>query len=350
MNINDKAITIYDIAREAEVSPATVSRVLTGKAKVRQDKADRIRKVMDDLDYHPNLMARNLQASESKTLGVILPDISNPFFAEFFLEVESYALTLGYTVYLCNTMNNAYQELGNVESIYLQSLLERRVDGILFMGGRINDKNHSEEQIEEMRITCSKVPLIMINGRMNGVDSYIVKTDERAGFIQMVEYLISKGHRDLALIGGIKGMLPADLKIRAFHDLMKKKGLSTKEEWILPGGFSIESGEEMFDQILGLKEKPSAIVCMNDSVAIGVLRRALKEGIKIPDEMSISGFDNISIAAHLFPSLSTVSHNFPALARKALDAFLDIKAGKKTAKISVMPMELLIRESTGPLS
>ncbi|MCG8385439.1 MAG: LacI family transcriptional regulator [Cytophagales bacterium] len=343
--MSDKSITVYDIAERAGVSPATVSRVITGKARVREDKAERVREAMEALAYRPNLMARNLQTRESKTLGVILPDISNPFFSEFYLELEREALTRGYTMFLCNTMNNSFQELGDVESLYLRSLVERRVDGIVFMGGRINttkpDKAHAQEMID----IADQVPLVMVNGRMPGMDGYLVKTDERAGIIAMIEYQIAQGHKELALLGGFSGMVPADLKIRAFKDVIKKHDLPLRNQWIIPSGFSVQAGEQAIATILKLGRRPSAVVCVNDYVAIGVLRGALEAGLAIPDDLSISGFDNISMTAHTYPALSTVSHDFPTLATKTVDTLLALKAGQAPAKKTELPMQLVIRES-----
>jgi len=345
--IKDKNITIYDIAREAGVSPATVSRVLNGKVRVREDKLRRVQEVMDAFDFHPNLMARNLHTQESKTIGVILPDISNPFFSQYFVELERYALTKGYTMYLCNTMNNAFKDLGDVESLYLNSLLERRVDGIIFMGGRINARRISPLHVEELKSIAAKIPLVFINGRAPGVEAHIVRTHERNGFMDMVEYVISQGHRSIALAGGIDGIITSDLKYRAFNDVLKKNHLEINPEWMLPEGFSIEAGETIIKTLLKAKPRPTAIVCVNDFVAMGILRGAQNAGLQIPSDLSVSGFDNIALSEHFYPSISTVSHRYEVLAQKTVDVLLTLMAGGQCARETTLAMELVLRESIG---
>lgn len=341
----DKAITIYDIAKVVGVSPATVSRVLSGKAPVKEETARKIREVIKELDYQPNLAARNLQTNESRTLGMILPDISNSFFSEIFIEVERYALTHGYSLFLCNTMNNSYNDMGDVESLYLRSLMARQVDGILFMGGRINDRVNNQAQIEEMNSIAKRIPLILLNGSMKGIDGFVIKTDERDGFLQLLEHVISLGHRDIALIGGTPGIQPSDLKFRAFKDVMKKHDLPINEQWMLTDSFSMDSGEKLITQILSLHKRPSAVLCINDYVAVGALRGAQRAGVKIPQDISICGFDNISMTEHVYPSLTTVSHDFVQLAKTSFDTFLAVRDGNNTPKSIILKMKLIVRES-----
>jgi len=345
----DKTVTIYDIARKAGVSPATVSRVLTGNARVNPAKKELIHRVMEELNFHPNQMARTLQSRETRTIGVILPDISNPFFSEYFVEAERIAMQKGYTMFLCNTMNNAYNDLGDAESVYLNTLLERRVDGILFMGGRINESRPSEEHSEEILRISEKVPMVLVNGRMPGVDNYRVRTNERDGIIQVIEHLISRGHENIALLGGYKGVITADLKVRAFRDVLKKHGLKVREDRIVSGGFSIEDGERMVADLLKEPDRPTAIVCISDFVAIGVLQGALKAGLRVPEDLSITGFDDINISAHYVPSITTVSHNFERLAGRSLEVLFKVIAGEKVPRETTLPMDLIVRESTGSL-
>lgn len=345
MDSNSKEVTIYDIAKKANVSAATVSRVITGSAKVKPATEAAVRSVMKELDYQPNLIARTLQVRETKTIGVILPDVSNPFFAEFFSEFEKIALENSYTVYLCNTLNNDLGGIENTESLYLRSLMERRVDAIVIMGGRINDTHNPQEKIDEMNNILKRCPIIMVNGRMKDVDAYIVKTDERAGFIMILEELITAGHKNIALLGGVNKMIPSDLKVRAFKDICKKREITIDKDFIITKGFGINDGEEMFSELLKLNKLPSAIMCINDNVAIGVMRSALKSGYKIPDDITIVGFDNISLSQYLYPSLTTVSHNMRNLAKTTFEKILDIKAKKKTKKVTTLPMSIVRRES-----
>lgn len=345
MDSNTKEVTIYDIAKKANVSAATVSRVITGSAKVKPATEAAVRSVMKELDYQPNLIARTLQVRETKTIGVILPDVSNPFFAEFFSEFEKVALENSYTVYLCNTLNNELGGIENTESLYLRSLMERRVDAIVIMGGRINDSVNPQEKIDEMNSIIKRCPVVMVNGRMKDVDAYIVKADERSGFLMMLEELFNAGHNNIALLGGIPKMIPADIKVRAFKDYHKKRDVEFDSELIITKGFGVEDGETMFQELLDTGKIPSAIMCINDNVAIGVIRKALKANFRIPEDITIVGFDNISFSQFLYPSLTTVSHNMKNLAKTSFEKILDIKAKKKTAKVTTLPMSIVYRES-----
>jgi DNA-binding LacI/PurR family transcriptional regulator len=223
-------ITIYDIAKMAEVSVSTVSRVLNGKSVVNEQTRKKVLNIMARHNFQPNRLAQSLLKKESMTIGCILPDITNLFFSTVFLQTELYAAEFGYTMLLCNSLNNR-----EMESSYLRVLLERRVDGMLFMGGRINDSQPCPELVQEMQTIVERVPLVMINGKMSDVDAYVVQADENQGFTDLIQYLYNIGHRKMALIGGIAGVTPTDVKTCAFHKAVETLGLLTHPTtwWLL---------------------------------------------------------------------------------------------------------------------
>ncbi|MBO1513782.1 LacI family DNA-binding transcriptional regulator [Metabacillus bambusae] len=333
-------ITIYDIAKEANVSPATVSRVLTGNAKVRPQTMRKIVEVIEKYNFRPNSLARSLLYKQSKMIGFILPDINHPFFSTLVQKSEAHALELGYTSFLCNTMNSSENE-----SKYLQSLIEKQVDGIIYLGGRINDTDTDEDYAEEMKNVMKRIPVVFVNGQMAGVDAHIVRTDEESGIIKLVELLINLNHKKIGFVGGLKGISSTEVKKSAFIKTIKSKGLEVKEEWVLDGGFNIESGEEVAAQLLYLRERPTAVVCVNDLVAIGVIKVLTKFGLQVPENISVVGFDDVYLAKYYPPGITTVSQNYDLLGQTAINILVDLINEKEAEKETVVPTSLVLRDS-----
>lgn len=348
----NRPVTVYDIARQAGVSPSTVSRVITGAAPVAADKEARVRAVMSRVDYQPNGYARGLLKRESRVLGMILPDISNPFFSRLFLEMERQARATGYVLLLGNTLNAGGPEMGDPERLYLRRMVEHRVDGVIYMGGRVNTVEPDPGVADDMARVAARVPLVIVNGHMPGTAIRRVNADEASGMRQLVDHLHGLGHRDLALVGGRAGTTPWEIKRRAFMDALAAHGLSCPDSRILPLGFDFEAGVEAFRRLRGDDGRrgggPSALLGVNDNVAIGVLRQALAAGCRPPAEFSVTGFDDIPMAGWFLPALTTVSQNFGGLARAAVATLVDLIEGRDAPAESVVPVRLEIRQSSGP--
>lgn len=344
-----KALTVYDIAEEAGVSPATVSRVLTGNANVSPKKREKIQAIIDKYNFKPNALARSLIKKESKMIGMILPDITNPFFASVFLEAEKYAVSLGYTILLCNSMNDNFMNMNHLESLYLKTLVEKQVDGIIMMGGRINDSKTVKEYADEVLEIMEKVPVVMINGKMAGVDCYKVNADEKHGIEQLIDYLYRLGHRRIGFVGGMQGITSNDIKIKAFLSTIKEYDILCKKEWILNGTFSIESGAECMNKLLCSRDLPTAVLAVNDFEAVGALKAAKKRGFKVPDDISITGFDDSYVSDIVAPAITTVSQNNSELGRTAVDIILKVSNGEKVKKDYTIATNLVIRDSCSPV-
>lgn len=338
---DENSITVYDIADEAGVSVSTVSRVLNNSAPVKEKTRARVIKVMDKYNFQPNALARSLSKKRTKTIGFILPDITNPFFSEVYVKAERAALDLGYSIFLSNTMNDS-----EVESIYLKTLVEKQVDGIIFMGGRVNETRTDVRFAEEMKVIMKKTPIVMINGEMEGVDCYRVKTDEADGFRKGLNYLLSLGHKEIALVGGIKGITSTDIKLDIFGQYVESAQIATKEEWIIESGYSIEGGYEAFKRLLSLVDLPTAIIAINDFIAIGIIKAAKEMGLQIPQEVSIIGFDNIYLTTIVLPAITTISHNYQELAAKAVHIIDGVNNNQVYEKEHFFDSELIIRESS----
>ncbi|MDX8045312.1 LacI family DNA-binding transcriptional regulator [Gracilibacillus sp. S3-1-1] len=336
-----KSITIYDIANESNVSPSTVSRVLTGNERVKPETKRKVLEVIEKYNFRPNSLARSLLYKQSKMIGIILPDINHPFFSMLVQKMEAKALELGYTTFLCNSMNDPENE-----STYLQTLLDKQVDGILFLGGRINEVDSNEIYVAEMNNTMEQVPVVFVNGRMDNVNAHIVKTDESAGMYEIIDLLWNFKHRKIAFLGGLKGVSSRKIKLEAFHDAMTRHSLEINDDWILDGDFDIESGEELAKQLLYMKDCPTAIVCVNDFVAIGVIRTLQQFDIRIPDDISVIGFDDIYLAKYFPPGITSVTQNYNQLGAKAVETLVELINGKRPEKEWTIPTKLVVRGSS----
>lgn len=339
-----KQITIYDIAKLANVSVATVSRVINGTAPVKHSTREKIERIIQQHQFQPNAMARSLLKKETGIIGIIVPDLTNPFYTEVLEGAEQEALTTGHTFLLTNSVGD-YQK----ESQYLSIMREKRVDGMVFLGGRINLKAANEELDQELIQHASLIPTVLVNGTVKGNVLTRVATDEYAGACMAVQYLIDCGHTHIGFLGGELHMSTTSTKLRAFKKTLRDAGLDVREEWILTDSFSIDSGREKMNTLLQLAEKPTAVLCVNDFVAIGAIKTAIDQEVSIPDEMSIVGFDDIPLSHHFIPEITTVSQEANELGRTAIQVLQKLMNHEKVKKHTVIEPKLIVRKSSAPI-
>ena len=338
-----KNVTVYDIAREANVSVATVSRVLNDTAPVKASTRERILAIIKKYQFQPNALARSLISKATGMIGMILPDITNPFFPEVFKGAEVEARANGYTFFLCDTEGD-YQR----ESEYLSILKEKRVDGIIFLGGRINLARCSRELAEEVAELSKQIPVVLVNGNLPSGRLHRVMTDEAAGAELAAQHLIDLGHRDIAFIGGFAHMSTTAQKVRAFVRKMKEHGLPVRKEWLLHGDFSVESGKRLMGKLIAMKERPSAVLCVNDFTAVGAVKEAVGQGLRIPDDISVVGYDDTHLSTAIIPELTTVAQQTYELGKQAVQVLHRLINGEKTKKVTLLRPQLIVRQSTGP--
>ncbi|MEH7307958.1 LacI family DNA-binding transcriptional regulator [Neobacillus drentensis] len=336
-------VTVYDIAKEAEVSVSTVSRVLNGTAPVKESTREKIMALINKYQFQPNALARSLTKKETKMIGVILPDITNPFFPEVFWGVENEANSKGYTFFLCNTSGQP-----ELESQSLTILREKQVDGIIFMGGRINLSNCSQELAKEVEDIAKKIPIVLVNGNLPGSSLHRVIIDEGKGAEMLTHHLIDLGHNDIAFFGGYNYVSTTTQKVKAFKKMMKANGLKVPNEWILYGDFSMDAGKKMMAEILKKEKIPTAIFCVNDVTAVGAVKVAVEAGLKIPEDMAIVGFDDTILAITVIPELTTVSQKSLELGKNAVNVLHKLINNEKVKKVTVIEPKLVIRNSTLP--
>lgn len=332
-----KAPTIYDVARHAGVSVSTVSRVLNGRQSVDSQLRERVQHVMDHLRFRPNRIAQNLYHNRSNVLGCVLPDITNPYFAQLFLELETYAFERGYSVLLGNTASRL-----ELERTYLRTLAEQQVDGILLLGGRTNTCGVTEADVRDVHELVERLPIIAVNGDLPGaavVSS--IKSDEEQGARQLLDLLQRRGHARVAFLGGQADVTSTIEKLRAYREVFADQ----PQEWTQLTGLTPDAGERALRGVLSGPSRPTAAVCVNDLVAFGVLAAAREHGVKVPEALSVTGFDDISLAHTTFPRLTSVSHNYAQIAREAIDHMIAaIERQAPPRHVSVAPV-LVERDS-----
>ncbi|WP_071461279.1 catabolite control protein A [Bacillus massilinigeriensis] len=288
-------ITIYDVAREANVSMATVSRVVNGNPNVKPATRKKVMEVIDRLGYRPNAVARGLASKKTTTVGVIIPDISSPFFGELTRGIEDIATMYKYNIILSNSDQNKEKELH-----LLNTMLGKQVDGIVFMGGNI-----TEEHVEEFK--KSPVPIVLAGSIEETESIPSVNIDYETATYDSVKALIEKGHNRIAfVIGPLREPINNDKKLPGYKRALQDSGISVQDEFILEGDYTYDSGIEAIEKLVELEEKPTAIIVASDEMALGVVHGAMDNGYNVPDDFEVISSDNTRMALMVRPQLTSV--------------------------------------------
>lgn len=332
-----KETTIYDVAKEAGVSIASVSNVINGKGKVSAKKREEIRKVMERLNYRPNVIASALMGKRTYTLGLLVPDVANPFFAEIARTVEDRAHQAGYSVIACSTDNKEER----IER-YIRLLKRKRVDGLI-IGTGLGETGSQALQAEKA------VPVVLIARGSDALPAHSVLTDDRAGGAAAARHLLGLGHRRLAVLAeGAQVTSSAD-RVRGFRAALSEAGVTLAEDDVLICETSVAAGERAAGELLRRAERPTALFCCNDMLAAGALRAAKRSGIRVPGELSVVGFDNTVLAEVTDPALTTIAQPLDGIVGQALELLLaEPEDGAAELRRVIMAPELIVRESTAP--
>jgi LacI family transcriptional regulator len=328
-------VTIYDVAREANVSMATVSRVVNGNPNVKPSTRKKVLEAIERLGYRPNAVARGLASKKTTTVGVIIPDISSIFFAELARGIEDIATMYKYNIILSNSDQNKDKELH-----LLNTMLGKQVDGILFMGGYI-----SEEHVAEFKKSPVPIVLAATIEENNIIPS--VNIDYEQAAYDAVSFLIEKGHKRIAYVTG-----PADdpinnKKLAGYRRALEQYGLTYDETLVIEGDYSYDSGIEAYEKIAELDEQPTAVFVGTDEMALGVIHSAQDHGVNIPEQLEVVGFDNTRLATMVRPRLTTVvqpMYDIGAVAMRLLTKYMNKEHVEN--HIVVLPHRIEYRQST----
>ena len=324
-------VTIKDIAEYTGVSYATVSRTLNNLSGVNQATREKILAAASEMGYRPNIHARSLKTNKTYTIALVVPDISNPFFADIALSVNEFAFERGFTTILCSTNWNV-----EIEARQIEQLENQRVDGIIYKPAGRNPIDLSGLPTPSVLISC-------IPGENN---TYIEVDNYRGGQIA-AEHLSECGYQHFAFIGGNRDSQSNQYRIDGYFDRLKELGKDIREERILYGDFSVESGYRMAAEVMSGPDKPDAVFCGNDIIALGVQQYLLENNYEIPEKAGLVGFDDILIAGLPQVLLTTIAQPRRLMGKTAADILLRRIDGEENKKKHIiLEPELVIRRST----
>ncbi|MBS4220482.1 LacI family DNA-binding transcriptional regulator [Bacillus sp. FJAT-49711] len=325
--------TIYDVAKAAGVSIATVSKVINNTGQMRDTTRERVKETMEKLNYHPSLMASALTGKGTETLGLLVPDISNPFFSEMAKTIEDRAHESGMSVIICSTDENVEKE-----KKYIELLQRKHVDGMI-----VASSFHNKEVLEG--VASRGIPLVMLTRDDAGLGVTSISVDDFKGGYEATSHLISEGHQDILIIA--EYAKSSKLRIYGYLEAHAEHDLVSREENICRTVASIENGKECFRQIVQKGRVPSGIFACNDLIAVGVIQEAKEIGLKIPEDLSIIGFDNTILATTTVPGLTTVAQPITEMGKKVVDVIIsEIKNKNQTKERILFKPNLIIRGTT----
>ncbi len=334
--------SIVDIARIAQVSPSTVSRALQDHPRISPERRAEIQRIAEGLGYRPNQMARGLVTGRSRTLGVVVTDVTDPYVAEVLKGAETAARDSGYGLLFAMSNRDPGQEVEAAET-----LLDRDVDGLIVISSRVPARYRDLVRGAD-RATGDRTPIVLVNNEPVGPRIFSVRMDNIGGARTAVGYLRQLGHERIAFIAGPEGGRSNRERLTGYLEGVTANGLGPAPELVVAGSGLLEDGPHALATLMALPEPPTAVLCYNDLAAIGLLSAAARIGIRVPGELSVVGFDDISLAAYAVPPLTTLMQPTGALGRAAAESCLAALRGAAVPEV-VLKGRLVVRSSAGPL-
>lgn len=342
MPLVKKTPTIQDVARFSGVSTATVSRALSSPERVSEGTRSRIDEAVRVTGYTPNQSARSLRQKTARTILVALPDIGNPFFSAILDSIEREASLRGYGVLVANRFSG-----GDSGRRMRDYFLSNRVDGLLLFDGAVD-----LAQLMLLTGDPAPVPLVVVCEQIPSAPFHTVRTDNEYAAERATRHLIGLGHRRIGHIRGPRHNVLTLDREAGYRKAMADAGLTVREEWLFWGNFGMDAGFMAGSCFAAMADRPSAVFAANDESAIGFLSALNQHGIACPQDVSVVGFDDLEIAAHTQPPLTTMRQPREALGRIAAGALIDVIEGERRSRLPmnmVLSSELITRSSTAPL-
>jgi LacI family transcriptional regulator len=328
--------SIYDIAKQAGVSAATVSRVINNERYVSLKTQEKVQRVLQDTGFIPNANASSLTKKRTNTFAVVVPDLTNPFFTEIIHGIEGQAAARKIAVIVSNTDENI-----DKERKALRFLTERRVDALI-----IASAARSGDHI----ISClgEDTPIVLLDRQPQGLKADLVRSDDHRGAEILVDYLVGLGHRKIGFIAGKRGISTTKLRLDGYRLALEKYGLECQAELIAQGDFKKEGGREGMLALLALPNPPTSVIASNNLEAIGALSAIREMGLRVPEDLSLVCFDDIELASLVYPFLTVVAQPVRTMGAVAAQLALERLDGKaEQPREVVMQMTLLERRSAG---
>lgn len=334
--------TIKDVAKMAGVSTTTVSHVINKTRFVAKETEEAVMQAIKSLKYSPSAVARSLKVNTTKSIGMIVTTSESPYFAEIIHAVEDHCYRQGYSLFLCNTQNDPEKIKNHVEM-----LTKKRVDGLLVMCSEYTQ--HSLDVLSSF----SSVPMVVMDWGPN-TDTDIIEDNSFTGGYLATKHLIDCGHKEIGLIAGELDKTTARTRYEGFVKAMNEANLSIHENWIMEGFFEPEDGYECMNKILVQDNLPTAVFCCNDVMALGAISAITEKGLRVPDDISIIGYDNIHSSRFYAPPLTTIHQSKSRLGAQAVNLLFERIANKdnnnhEKHRIAIHP-ELVLRKSVRTLA
>ncbi len=326
-----KGLTLSDVARRASVSPATVSRVLNGDPRVGDAYRTRVRRAVEELDYRPNILARNLRRQRTAMIGVVVPDIENPHFGEMVRAVEDQAFDAGYRVLVCNT-----DETSEKQRAYLEALIDERVLGVI-----ISPSDPGGEQISSL--LDLGIPVVACDREVTDPRADAVLADNVKAMRVGSDVLLAEGHRRIAYVGGLTDVETGAERLAGYEMAMRAAGL---EPLVVDGDFRLERGAQAVADLLRREPRPTALIAGNNMMTLGALRAIGEAGLRVPADVALVGVDDPPWSSLVDPPLTTLAQPVRAMAADAMELLLQRVTGvRENPRRIVHPFELRTRAS-----
>jgi LacI family transcriptional regulator len=332
-------VTIREVAHQAKVSVGTVSNVLAGSATVRPELRRRVEEAMRGLDYHPNQIARSLKTRQTKTLGLVISDITNPFFPQVVRGAEDAAMESGYLLITLNTDDNPERERRA-----LSMLRARMVDGLLLtVAATRADLKH----VEQFR--ASGLPIVCIDRKVPNIPIDLVCSDNVRGARMCMQHLLSRGHRRIGYLSGTVGLFTAETRLAGFQQALDEAGITADQRLVRHGDFRLESGYRLAKEMLLEHDPPTALFASNAMMGFGALKAIHELGLRCPEDVALAMFDDVPFGDVIQPRLTVVAQPAYEMGRVAAKLLIARLEGRETSPEPVCHLlipELLVREST----
>lgn len=340
MRSSHRRVTIQDVARACEVAPSTVSNALSGKAHVSEETRSRIAEVAQQMGYRPSAVARSLRLQRSWSIGLLIGDITNPFFPELVRGVEDVAAAEQCDLILCNTDYSPEKEAS-----YIQLLLDKQVDGLILA----SQQSDSEAVVQ---LQQQGVPFVLVNRRHHLVQANYVGLDNRGGIASTINHLVGLGHRRIALLRG-----PADSKSTAAEEryhgylaALKAHGLALDPDIVIESDYTMAAGYQAAQRLVALPDPPTSAICTSDVMALGAIDGFLERGWRVPEDVSVIGWDDIFVSSLRFIGLTSVRQDKREMGSTAARLLLKqvrAKRQRRAQEVILVP-ELMVRRTTAP--
>lgn len=331
--------TMKQVAEKARVSTTTVSHVINNTRVVSEDARERVLSVIQELRYIPSAVARSLKNDKTQTLGMMIPNNSNPYFAEVIQGIEDASFKLGYNIILCNSYDDPKKQ-----AAYIRVLMEKRIDGLILVS------SGSDEELTQL-LADEGIPKVLVDREVSGVAADFIEADHELGGYEATRYLAELGHKRIACVAGPENLLPSGDRVAGYLRALAEAGLPAHRDYLIHSDFTSQGGFNAFRQLLALPERPTAIFASNDLMAIGGICAANQAGVAIPQQLSVVGYDDIALASFSTPPLTTIAqpkHDIGTLTAQVLVE--RIAHPELPLRREMLRSQLIVRQSTAPFT